>query len=457
MNIQSTSIKQTNEKPEKQSNVQNPENNGKFAAELKGLETEESKKKESDTAKVSESESKNAAEKENVEKEKLESLDSEELVTEKSEVVADDEEALNKGFEINEETTIVETVPTVGGHDLTENSARTQKQSNPFLAHLQESKGEGTDGVTVLAVEDDTQEKLGDALNGLNSIVKEFNQSEDKSGIILNTENKNADIEDEDEALINNDFNINENKELTAQMSPNMNFSGDGQPFSSFMNNEAEQKKDVTKLSMSAKDLAEEAAVLSTMAENVAIANKNMALKEQAVEKAEIQKAETEQPKEVVVNKNDGIKKVDAKTNIVQETIVKYDAVIVNEADAEVFANLVEHGEVNMNNLAPQAAERAVHVSKTLADMLAKAMQDNKPVRIEFDNDISVIIRISRDGKLSADFLPSSQVAEAYLRENLPILRQKLNDQNIEYDELNQRERREQDREQNRKKGRSDE
>ena len=31
-------------------------------------------------------------------------------------------------------------------------------------------------------------------------------------------------------------LNITENKEILPQMSPNMNFSGDGQPFSSFMN-----------------------------------------------------------------------------------------------------------------------------------------------------------------------------------------------------------------------------
>ena len=89
--------------------------------------------------------------------------------------------------------------------------------------------------------------------------------------------------------------------------------------------------------------------------------------------------------------------------------------------------------------------------------MLAKAMEDNKPVRIEFDNGISVIIKISRDGKLSADFLPSTQVAEAYLKENLPLLKQKFDEQNLDYEELNQRERRNQDRDQNKKKGQENE
>ena len=93
----------------------------------------------------------------------------------------------------------------------------------------------------------------------------------------------------------------------------------------------------------------------------------------------------------------------------------------------------------------------------SLADLLAKSMENNQPLRIDFDNNISVIIKISRDGKITADFLPSSQVAEAYLKENLPILRQRFNDNNIEYDSLNQRERRDSHREQNRKKDRNNE
>ena len=61
------------------------------------------------------------------------------------------------------------------------------------------------------------------------------------------------------------------------------------------------------------------------------------------------------------------------------------------------------------------------------------------------------------DGKISADFLPSSQVAEAYLKENLPILRQRFDDNNIDYDELNQRKQQRQNDKDNRKKGRKDE
>lgn len=302
-------------------------------------------------------------------------------------------------------------------------------------------------------------EELDKAVVGLNSIVEEFNQSEDKlSGYIK----KNIDLTDNTN-MINNDMNIQDNKDILPQMNPNMNFSGNGQPFSSFMTNNSEDNKSET-LGSSAQDLAEEAAILSTMAENIALANRNQALKDtNVVTNVEENKniALTNQNQALndtkTVTNEEGIKKVDSQTGIKIENIVKYDTVIMNEADVEVFANLVENGEINMNNLAPKAAEKSVQVSKTLADMLAKSMETNQPVRINFDNNISVIIRISRDGKITADFLPSSQVAEAYLKENLPILRQRFDENNIDYESLNQRERRNSGKENNRKKDRSNE
>ena len=284
--------------------------------------------------------------------------------------------------------------------------------------------------------------KVGSAIEDLNSVVKELSQSDDKASESLKDIEFSDDVNKKGEILINKDYNIQENKDLMPQMNPNMNFSGDGQPFSSFMNNDQQNQHKSLQPSYNANDLAEEAAILSTMAENIAIANRNNLLSSQEELKT--------------INRQDGIKKIETKTNIVIENIVKYDSIIMNQADVEVFAQLVQNGEVDVKNLAPEAAKQSIQISKTLADMIAKSMETNQPLRIDFDNNISVIIRISRDGKISADFLPSTQVAEAYLKENLPLLRQKFDDNNIKYDELNQRERRE-NREQNRKKGRDNE
>ena len=154
------------------------------------------------------------------------------------------------------------------------------------------------------------------------------------------------------------------------------------------------------------------------------------------------------------VTNSTSIKKVDTKSNITVETVASFDDIAMSKNDVDFFAKLVENGQ---NSISTKETAEASQISKTLADMLAKSMNDNKPIRINFDNDISVIIKVGKDGKISADFLPSSQIAEAYLKENLPLLRQKFEDNNIDYEELNHREQKQNEKDENQKKGRKDE
>lgn len=298
-------------------------------------------------------------------------------------------------------------------------------------------------------VHNDSKQIYSTAIEGLNTVVKELNQPEElkfetKQKLeFLETVNQSEEKglgrvqnygDNADNVNMNvNDINTNENPELLAQMSPNMNFSNNQQSFSSLMEQNAKSQKTANILGNNSAELAEEANVLSTMAENIAMANRTLI-------------------------KEDGIVKVDAKTGIKIENVVKFDSIIMNQADVEVFSSLVNNTELNLNELTSESVQKSVQISKTLADMLARAKETNQPLRIDFDNNISVIIKISRDGKISADFLPSSQVAEAYLKENLPLLRQKFDENGIKYDDLNQRERKNQEeRNNNRKKGRNDE
>ena len=277
------------------------------------------------------------------------------------------------------------------------------------------------------------------AINGLNETIDELTKLNQKDEQTLNSVKEyyqNDDIRNKYEVngLIDNNINLQEQTDkFNVQTGTNMNFSGDGQPFTEFVN----QQKVKNSINSSAKDLDEEKAIMSTMEENIAIANKNMALS-----------------KTKTIENEQGIHKIDRKTNLVVDTIVNYNSVIMDKADVEFFANLVENGFLEIDDV--QNTQKSSHVSKTLADMLVKAMNDNKPIRIDFDNNISVIIKIDRAGKISADFLPSSQVAEAYLKENLPLLRQRFDDNNIDYNELNQRQRK-QDTQDNRKKDRKNE
>ena len=310
---------------------------------------------------------------------------------------------------------------------------------------------------------------IEDVIGGLQQTVEELNklnQKNDKTNSELKKDTLSDDKDREDNTLIDNNINIKDKTEQQLpQMNANMNFNSNGQPFSAFVENTNNNNQ----LSASETDLAEENAILSTMNENIAIAQKNMLLnknnqtddvKSAKVElqpdvAAQNEVAEDVAPKTKTVTNEQGVKKVDTKTNVTTETVVKFDDIAMNKNDVEFFANLVENGSVDMNSV--QHAQKSSQVSKTLADMIAKSMQDNQPIRINFDNDISVIIKVSKNGKISADFLPSSQIAEAYLKENLPILKQRFDDNNIDYDELNHRKQEQQDDRNNRKKGRKDE
>lgn len=261
--------------------------------------------------------------------------------------------------------------------------------------------------------------------DGLNETIEELKQ--------LNEENLKEKYEEA--ILIENNMNLQEQQDkFNMLMNGSMNFENNGQQFSDLIN----QGNSKNNLSSSAKDLAEEEEIMSTMEENIAIANRNMTIS-----------------RTKIVNNENGIYKIDKKTNLLVDTITDYRNIIMNKEDVDFFVNLVENGFLEMDDV--KQTQRSSHISKTLADMLAKAMNDNKPIRIDFDNDISVIIKINKAGKISADFLPSTQIAEAYLKENLPLLKERFDKNNIDYENLNHRQRKQDSQENNKKKEQNNE
>ena len=123
----------------------------------------------------------------------------------------------------------------------------------------------------------------------------------------------------------------------------------------------------------------------------------------------------------------------------------------MTEQDANFFIELVKNNQETGQTATDTATQilqdlqqadevqQTTRVSKALADMIGEAVKTNKPFRIDFDKNISVIIKIDREGKISAEFLPGDKAVEQFLRTQLPMLRQKFNDENINYKDLNYR------------------
>lgn len=140
--------------------------------------------------------------------------------------------------------------------------------------------------------------------------------------------------------------------------------------------------------------------------------------------------------------------------------------------DIKFFTNLVENQQMsaqnvqlnNVNNsnnafteVKAKATQETVKVSATLLDAINESAKTNKPFRIDFGNDIAVVMRVNKDGNLSANFIPGSAAVENYLRNNIEGLRQSFNEQNLPYDELSYSHRQNQEQNQNRNKEKENE
>ena len=127
-------------------------------------------------------------------------------------------------------------------------------------------------------------------------------------------------------------------------------------------------------------------------------------------------------------------------------TTVDYDVINMSDSDANFFANLVQNTDMSMQsiaaNISDQMAEGAqniqknVQVSSVLMDKLAESMKTNQPFRIDFDKDVSVIIKVNKDGSLAANFIPGDKAVEQYLRNNIASLRQRFDEQDFSYTQL---------------------
>ena len=85
-------------------------------------------------------------------------------------------------------------------------------------------------------------------------------------------------------------------------------------------------------------------------------------------------------------------------------------------------------------------AQQTTRVSKALADMIGEAAKTNKPFRIDFDKDISVIIKINKDGQLNVELQTTDEKLALHIKENLHILKEKFEALNVKYDKISLKE-----------------
>lgn len=205
---------------------------------------------------------------------------------------------------------------------------------------------------------------------------------------------------------------------------------------------EKEEKNDV--LHETQEELLEDMSILSTDEENLAMVNKAKEYK--ALTDSDFSKNGEEDMEfinelisiqnqsMIEVNHSHKVKNAESiMAQIIEESknkTVKLNASELSSEDVDYIINLLQQGTADS---AYDDKENPSALSAKFLAMLKDSMINKKVFRIDFDNEISVIIKIDVEGKISANFLTSSKELEEGLRNNLYILRQKFEEQGIKY------------------------
>lgn len=110
--------------------------------------------------------------------------------------------------------------------------------------------------------------------------------------------------------------------------------------------------------------------------------------------------------------------------------------------DAIFFVNLL-----NQQNLINYSVEdnkihlstsdnQKINATNSLLTMLQTSIDSKKPIRLDFDKDVTVILKMDNEGKIQAHFIPGSSEVEKYLKNNIQSLKQTFEDEEINYSYL---------------------
>lgn len=195
-------------------------------------------------------------------------------------------------------------------------------------------------------------------------------------------------------------------------------------------------------------ELKEDASILSTEEENLEMARRNSSMNNLSDKDYETSQEDMVFLNEIVaLNNQMGLEKSEVITNTqnvldalmssIQERANRIDLSELSKGDVDCIIDILRIDDIdadyfrNMDN-----NDELSHLSKKFLFLLRDSIINKKVFRIDFDNEVSVIIRITKDGKLNAKFLTSDDNVENYLKHNIHFLRQKFEELNVGYGEV---------------------
>lgn len=110
--------------------------------------------------------------------------------------------------------------------------------------------------------------------------------------------------------------------------------------------------------------------------------------------------------------------------------------------DAIFFVNLlnrdglISYSVENETISVSDVNNKKINATTSLLSMLQTSFDTKKPIRLDFDNDITVILKLDKEGKIQAHFIPGTSEVETYLKNNISCLKQSFEDEEINYSYL---------------------
>lgn len=119
-----------------------------------------------------------------------------------------------------------------------------------------------------------------------------------------------------------------------------------------------------------------------------------------------------------------------------------FDTKTIEDNDAMFFLNIsADSKNINLQmndetSVIDASNYKTMEVSKTLSNLLVKSAENNKALRLDFDNKVTVVLKISKEGKIDASFFPRDKEVENYLKNNIDYLKVRFDEQSIAYSNI---------------------
>jgi hypothetical protein len=110
---------------------------------------------------------------------------------------------------------------------------------------------------------------------------------------------------------------------------------------------------------------------------------------------------------------------------------------IVNSVNPQnMVINYTQYSNIQGKNTTADVSYKSLNVSKSLVNLIDYAYKSQKPVRLDFEGNSSVILKIDIEGKLTAEFISSDKAMESLLKSSILQLRNKMDNEGIPYRDI---------------------